>query len=28
MHDATVWTQDADFKHLEEVKYFKKDYFN
>ena len=24
-HDATVWTQDADFKDLEEVKYFKKD---
>lgn len=23
-HDATVWTQDADFKDLEEVKYFKK----
>jgi predicted nucleic acid-binding protein len=21
-HDATVWTQDADFKDLEEVKYF------
>ena len=28
MHDSTVWTQDADFKNLEEVKYFKKDYFN
>ncbi len=27
-HDATVWTQDADFKDLEEVKYFKKNYFN
>ena len=23
-HDATVWTQDADFKDLEKVKYFKK----
>jgi len=28
MHDATVWTQDVDFKDLEEVKYFKKDYPN
>jgi len=23
IHDAVVWTQDADFKDLEEVKYFK-----
>jgi len=23
-HDATVWTQGADFKDLEKVKYFKK----
>jgi len=28
IHDAMVWTQDADFKDLEKVKYFKKDYFN
>jgi len=28
MHDAIVWTQDVDFKNLEEVKYFKKDYLN
>ena len=24
LHDATVWTQDADFKNLPNVKYFKK----
>lgn len=24
IHDATVWTQDSDFKNLEGVKYFKK----
>ncbi len=28
IHDAMVWTQDADFKDLEKVKYFKKNYFN
>ena len=27
MHNAVIWTQDVDFKDLEEVKYFKKDYF-
>ena len=24
MHDAILWTQDSDFKNLEDVKYFKK----
>lgn len=24
IHDAIVWTQDSDFKNLENVKYFKK----
>jgi len=28
MYDATVWTQDVDFKDLKEVKYFKKDCLN
>jgi len=28
MYNAVVWTQDVDFKDLEEVKYFKKDYSN
>ena len=25
-HNATIWTQDADFKDLEGVEYFKKNY--
>ncbi len=25
-HNATIWTQDADFKDLEGVQYFKKEY--